>query len=231
MPSERDVAVVTGAGRGIGRAIARHLAATHAVVAVSRTATELEQTAEAHPSISTLALDIADPAAVDAIAARADTLGTLRIWVNNAATLEVIPLADVDDDTWRRILAVNLDAAFRGCRAAFRRMAQSGGGVIVNIGSLSGVPVVDKFAGLSAYNASKAALVALTETVAVEGRDHNVRCIALSPGAVDTALLRKAAPHLNPGMTGDDVAAIVDFLVSDAAIPLSGTNIPILSNR
>ncbi|MHB8718029.1 MAG: SDR family NAD(P)-dependent oxidoreductase [Candidatus Dormibacteria bacterium] len=231
MTPGRDVAVVTGAGRGIGRAIARHLAASHAVVAVARTESELQETARGHPGITPAALDLLDPASVDAAATRGDQLGTLRVWVNNAATLEVIPVAELDDDTWRRILALNLDAAFRGCRAAIRRMSQSGGGVIVNLASLSGVPVVDKFAGLSAYNASKAALVALTETVAVEGRAANVRCVAISPGAVDTALLRRAAPHLRPGMTADDVAAIVDFLVSDAAGPLSGSNIPILSNR
>ena len=227
----RDVAVVTGAGRGIGRAIASHLAATHAVLAVARSAAELDETAGGRDAITPFAAELADPAAPDAVAARADELGTLRVWVNNAATLEVIPITDLDDDTWRRILAVNLDAAFRGCRAAMRRMGRTGGGVIVNIASLSGVPVVDKFPGLSAYNASKAGLVALTESVAVEGRDAGIRCIALSPGAVDTALLHKAAPHLRPGMTGEDVAAIVDFLVTDAAAPLSGTNIPILSNR
>ncbi len=67
--------------------------------------------------------------------------------------------------------------------------------------------------------------------MALEGREAGVRCVALSPGAVDTAMLRRAAPHLRAGMTPDDVATIVDFLVSDAAAPLSGTNIPIYSNR
>ncbi len=97
--------------------------------------------------------------------------------------------------------------------------------------SLSGVAGVEKFPGNASYNVSKAGLIGLTEAVALEGRPLGVRCVALSPGAVDTAMLRRAAPHLRAGMTPDDVAAIVEFLISDAAAPLSGTNIPIYSNR
>lgn len=224
------VAVVTGAGRGIGRAIAQRLAVTHTVVAVARTASELAETGVAHPSIVARVADVAATEAAQLIADAAGSLGRLDTWVNNAATLELVPLVDTDDETWRRTLAVNLDAAFRGCREALRRMTSGGGGVIINIASLSGVASVEKFPGLAAYNVSKAALIALTEAVALEGREHAVRCIALSPGAVDTQLLRRAAPHLRPGMTPDDVAAIVAFLVSDAAAPLSGVNIPVFSN-
>jgi NAD(P)-dependent dehydrogenase (short-subunit alcohol dehydrogenase family) len=72
--------------------------------------------------------------------------------------------------------------------------------------------------------------VALSEAVALEGRAHGVRCICLSPGAVDTEMLRRAAPHLRPGVTPDDVAEIVAFLLSAAAAPLTGVNIPIFSN-
>jgi NAD(P)-dependent dehydrogenase (short-subunit alcohol dehydrogenase family) len=119
---------------------------------------------------------------------------------------------------------------FLGCRAAYTAMAASGGGVIVNIASLSGVANVEKFPGQTAYNVAKAGVIALSEAVALEGKPHRVRCVCLSPGAVDTELLRRAAPHLKPGVTPDDVAAIISFLVSDAAAPLSGTNIPIFSN-
>lgn len=231
MESTLTVAVVTGAGRGIGRAIARRLAIRHTVVAVARTESELVETAEAHPTIRVHAADLGAPGTVGELAAAADTLGRLRVWVNNAATVEPRPFTDISDEEWRRVMAVNLDAAFAGCREAARRMAADRGGVIVNIASLSGVAGVEKFPGLASYNVSKAGVIALTEAVALEGRDHGVRCVCLSPGAVDTAMLRRAAPHLRAGMTPADVAAIVEFLVSDAGAPLSGTNIPIHSNR
>ncbi len=225
------VAVVTGAGRGIGRAIARRLAQRYTVLAVARTATELDETAQLQPRIHPHAADVGVPGAVAKVAAAADALGRLAVWVNNAAELDPQPLRDISDERWRAVMAVNLDATFAGCREALRRMAQSGGGVIVNMASLSGVAAVEKFPGLASYNVSKAGVIALTEAVALEGRDVGVRCVSLSPGAVDTAMLRRAAPHLRAGMTPEDVAAIVEFLLSDAAAPLSGTNIPIFSNR
>jgi NAD(P)-dependent dehydrogenase (short-subunit alcohol dehydrogenase family) len=225
------VAVVTGAGRGIGRAIARRLAMTHVVIAVSRSGSELAETVSGQPGIRAIALDIAAPQAAVSIAASAAEQGTLAVWVNNAATLEPRPFHQITDADWRRVLAVNLDAVFACCREATLRMRETGGGVIVNIASLSGVAGVEKFPGLASYNVSKAGVIALTEAVALEGREHGVRCVCISPGAVDTQLLRRAAPHLRAGMTPDDVAAIVHFLVSDAGAPLSGTNIPIYSNR
>lgn len=227
----RPVAVVTGAGRGIGRAIARRLAATHTVIAVARTDTELSETAAGSAAISPLGLDIATPGAAATIAATAAERGRIAVWVNNAATLGKAPFEEISDEQWRRVMAVNLDAVFACCREASVRMSATGGGVIVNIASLSGVAGVEKFPGLAAYNVSKAGVIALTEAVALEGREHGVRCIALSPGAVDTAMLRAAAPHLRAGMTPDDVALLVEFLVSEAAAPLSGINIPIHSNR
>jgi NAD(P)-dependent dehydrogenase (short-subunit alcohol dehydrogenase family) len=225
------VAVVTGAGRGIGRAVARRLAATYAVVATSRTESELAETAAERPAIHVHVADIGKPGAAARIAALADQLGVLRVWINNAATLEPEPFGEITDSTWRRVMAVNLDAAFAGCREAFTRMAATGGGVIVNMASLSGVAGVEKFPGLTSYNVSKSGVIGLTEAVALEGRAHGVRCVSLSPGAVNTAMLRRAAPHLRAGMTPEDVALIVEFLVSDAGAHLSGTNIPIYSNR
>jgi NAD(P)-dependent dehydrogenase (short-subunit alcohol dehydrogenase family) len=222
--------VVTGAGRGIGRAIARRLAATHAVLAVARTEAELVETALGLPAIHIHVRDVGETGAMADVASSAAQLGRVAAWVNNAATLHPQPFADISDQEWRAVMAVNLDAVFAGCREALRRMAASGGGVIVNIASLSGVAGVEKFPGNTSYNVSKAGVIGLTEAVALEGRAHAVRCVALSPGAVDTAMLRRAAPHLRAGMTPDDVAAIVEFLVSDAAAPLSGTNIPIYSN-
>ncbi len=223
--------MVTGAGRGIGRAIARRLAASYIVFAVARTESELAEAAEDFPAIHPHRADIAEPGVMAEVGALAAGLGRMVVWVNNAATLEPQAFTDITDEQWRAVMAVNLDAAFAGCREALRHMAAAGGGVIVNMASLSGVAGVEKFPGNTSYNVSKAALIGLTEAVALEGRPLGVRCVALSPGAVDTAMLRRAAPHLRAGMTPDDVAAIVEFLVSDAAAPLSGSNIPIYSNR
>jgi NAD(P)-dependent dehydrogenase (short-subunit alcohol dehydrogenase family) len=109
-------------------------------------------------------------------------------------------------------------------------MMHQGGGVIINISSLSGFPNVEKFPGLSAYNVSKYAVAGLSEILAVEGRPYNIRALAVSPGAVDTAMLRQAAPDLKPGMTPDDLARILLFLASDEARHLNGVNLPIFSN-
>jgi NAD(P)-dependent dehydrogenase (short-subunit alcohol dehydrogenase family) len=226
------VAVVTGAGRGIGRATARRLRSDGmTVIAVARSEQELRETSQGDPGIIVVTADIAVEDEIENLAETATTHGRLAVWVNNAAILEKATVADLTLDLWERTLAINLTGAFLGCRAAFRRMAAGPGGVIINIASLSGVANVEKFPGLAAYNVSKAGVIALSEAMALEGLDSGVRCVALSPGAVDTAMLRRAAPHLSPGTTPDDIAAIVAFLTTPAAAPLSGTNIPIFSNR
>ncbi len=137
--STSAVAVVTGAGRGIGRAIARRLCASHIVVAVARNEAELAEAASGFPSIRPHRADIGVRGAMVEIAAVAAALGRLTVWVNNAATLEPQPFTEITDEDWREVMAVNLDAAFVGCREAVRLMGAGGGGVIVNIASLSGV--------------------------------------------------------------------------------------------
>jgi NAD(P)-dependent dehydrogenase (short-subunit alcohol dehydrogenase family) len=225
------VSVVTGAGRGIGRATALRLAADgFTVVAAARTAAQVEATAAAAPGVLPVVADVSVEADVERIAAAAAALGSLRAWVNNAAVADRVAFPDLDPPAWDRVLGVNLRGAYLGCRAAWRLMASSGGGVVVNIASLSGLANVEKFPGLAAYDVSKAGLIALTEAVALEGRPHGIRCVALSPGAVDTEMLRRAAPHLRPGVTPEDVAAIVAWLVRDDAAPLTGATIPVFSN-
>jgi NAD(P)-dependent dehydrogenase (short-subunit alcohol dehydrogenase family) len=226
-----DSAVVTGAGRGIGAAIARRLARDgYQVVAAARTHAEVAHVADHTEGVTALQGDVANAEDVERMAGVASGLGRLSVWVNNAAVLERTPFAELTPEEWRAVLQVDLDGVFFGCRAAFARFRHTGGGVIVNLASLSGVANVEKFPGLTAYNVAKAGVIALTEAVALEGREHGIRCVCVSPGAVDTALLQKAAPHLRAGMTPDDLAAIVAWLVTPEAAPLSGTNIPIFSN-
>jgi NAD(P)-dependent dehydrogenase (short-subunit alcohol dehydrogenase family) len=230
-PVRSESAVVTGAGRGIGAAIARRLArAGYQVVAAARTREDIADVAGHTDGVTAVQGDVADADDVGRMADAASELGRLSVWVNNAAVLERTPFGELTPEAWRAVLRVDLDGVFLGCRAAFDRFRRTGGGVIVNLASLSGVANVEKFPGLTAYNVAKAGVIALTEAVALEGRDHGIRCVCVSPGAVDTALLKKAAPHLRAGMTPDDLAAIVAWLVTPEAAPLSGTNIPIFSN-
>jgi NAD(P)-dependent dehydrogenase (short-subunit alcohol dehydrogenase family) len=142
----------------------------------------------------------------------------------------VKPFVEMDAATWDHIININLRGTFLCCREAFRIMAAQHSGVIINLSSLSGVKGVEKFPGLSAYNVSKAGVASLTEILAVEGKPHNIRVCAVSPGAVDTEMLRQAAPHLRAGMTPNDMAEILQFLAGESARMLNGTNLEIFSN-
>jgi NAD(P)-dependent dehydrogenase (short-subunit alcohol dehydrogenase family) len=142
----------------------------------------------------------------------------------------VRPFVEMDGATWDQVLGVNLRGTFLCCREAFRMMMVQRHGVIINISSLSGVKGVEKFPGLSAYNVSKAGVASLTEILAVEGKPYNIRVCAVSPGAVDTDMLRQAAPHLKPGMTPQDMAEILLFLADDSGRMFSGSNIELFTN-
>jgi NAD(P)-dependent dehydrogenase (short-subunit alcohol dehydrogenase family) len=159
-----------------------------------------------------------------------DTYGRVDILVNCAGVVVSRPFVEMDVATWNHVLGVNLRGTFLCCLEAFRIMAAQQSGVIINLSSLSGVRGVEKFPGLSAYNVSKAGVAGLTEILAVEGKPHNIRVCAVSPGAVDTEMLRQAAPHLKAGMTPDDLAEILLFLAADSGRMLNGTNIEIFSN-
>ena len=182
-------------------------------------------------AITIVAADVGDDATAPRLAGIAQQAGRLRVWVNCAAIVAKVPFAELDPAQWRETMRVDLDGVFRCCHAAFAPMAADGGGVIINLASLSGVAGVEKFPGLAAYNVAKAGVIALSEAIALEGKPLGVRCICLSPGAVETDMLRQAAPHLRAGVTPDDVAAIIAFLVTESAASLTGANIPIFSNE
>ena len=230
------VAIITGAGRGIGRATAQLFAREGArVVLFSRTASQLDESAteitRAGGQTLSVVGDVSREADVDALFQKAsDTYGRVDILVNCAGIVAVRPFVEMDVSTWDAVIAVNLRGTFLCCRKAFQLMAAQQQGVIINLSSLSGVKGVEKFPGLSAYNVSKAGVAGLTEILAVEGKPSNIRVCAVSPGAVDTAMLQQAAPHLKAGMTPADMAEILLFLASDAGRMLSGSNIEIFSN-
>jgi NAD(P)-dependent dehydrogenase (short-subunit alcohol dehydrogenase family) len=230
------VAIITGASRGIGRAIATLFAAEGAaVVLAARDVARLEENTLAITQAGGRALaipvDVADEVSVASLFARtADAFGPVDLLVNAAGAFARAPFAEMETATWDIVLNVNLRGTFLCCREAFRVMP-SRGGVIVNFSSLSGVPRVEKFPGNSAYVTSKFGVAGLNEALALEGRPLNIRVVAVSPGAVDTEMLRAAAPHLKAGMTPEQMARIVLFLVGPDAAPLHGTNLEIYSNE
>ncbi|MER2533399.1 MAG: SDR family oxidoreductase [Candidatus Competibacter sp.] len=218
---QQPIALITGGGRGIGAATAEALARKGAhVIVASRTEAELIATVArlraAGLDASLQVLDVADDAAVDAAFDRiAAEFGRLDILVNNAAIIASGTFAEMTMADWDRLMAVNLRGAVLCARRAFRLM-QERGGSIVNVSSLGGVPSTEKFPGYAAYTVSKFALTGLTEALAAEGKACNIRVNGVAPGAVDTDMLRKAAPHLRTRTTPADVAKVIAFLCDPA---------------
>jgi NAD(P)-dependent dehydrogenase (short-subunit alcohol dehydrogenase family) len=229
-----EVAVVTGASRGIGRATAERLAAEGAmVVAAARDGAALAELARRSPAdrIRPIACDVSRPDEVAPVFELAAGLGGCSILVAAAGVLTRASVEETTDEVWSETVAVNLTGAFRCARAAFAQMRARGGGRIVLISSLSGVYGTEKFPGLLAYNASKHGVVGLVEGLAVEGREHGISALCLSPGAVDTEMLRRANPDLRPGLVPGDVAELIADLLDGPIRAASGANIPLFSNR
>ncbi len=229
------VAVVTGASRGIGAATAQALAAAGAhVVLAARDRGALAAVAgrirDAGGQATPVPADVSQAGDVERLFAAAAEAGVVAALVCAAAVLTSVPFAETTPQVWDETLRVNLTGSFLCCRAAFTAMRPAGEGRIVNIGSLSGVYATEKFPGLAAYNVSKYGVIGLTEAIAVEGRPHGISAICVSPGAVDTEMLRRANPDLRPGLTPADVATLILALLDSPLAPASGANIPLFSN-
>ena len=231
-----QVALITGGGRGIGAATAEVLARKGAqVIVASRNETELAETVTrlrgAGLRGSAQVLDVADEVAVDTAFARiVAEFGRLDMLVNNAARLVSGPFATLDMRDWDELMAVNLRGAVLCARQAFRLMTERGG-AIVNVSSLGGIANTEKFPGYAAYTVSKFALTGLTEALAAEGKDCGIRVNGVAPGAVDTAMLRQAAPHLRTRTTPADVAKVIAFLCDPAESGcMTGATLVINSN-
>ena len=229
------LAVVTGASQGIGAATAAAVAAAGAhVVLAARDRQSLDGVArvitDAGGQATSVPTDVRDEDAVDRLMARVADLGQLSALVCAAGVLTPALFAETTSALWDETLAVNLTGTFLCCRAAFTAMAAGGDGRIVNIASLSGVYATEKFPGLAAYNVSKYGVIGLTEAIAVEGKEHGISAICLSPGAVDTQMLRRANPALRPGLTPADVGELIVALLTGPLASASGANIPLFSN-
>ena len=236
MGLNNTITIITGAGRGVGRATARLFAHAGArVVLFSRTRSHVEKVAAEITARGEHALaisgDVSCEEDVSALFKQVrETYGRVDVLINCAAILALRPFTEMDVTTWDQVININLRGTFLCCREAFRMMAVQKKGVILNLSSLSGVKGVEKFPGLSAYNVSKAGVAGLSEILAVEGKPHNIRVSAVSPGAVDTEMLRQAAPHLKAGMTPEDLAEILLFLADDSGRMFSGSNIELFTN-
>jgi 3-oxoacyl-[acyl-carrier protein] reductase len=180
----RGTAVITGASRGIGRATALRLAAEWEIVAVARSARELDslrgEIEEAGGDCSTIELDVTDAVAVQRALSDIDA----EVLVNNAGIGIMKPLLELAVEEWRSMVSVNLDAVFYVTRALLPGMVERGLGHVVNIGSLSGRGA---FVGGTAYTATKHALVGFSESLMMEVRDSGVRVSLVMPGSVNTS--------------------------------------------
>jgi NAD(P)-dependent dehydrogenase (short-subunit alcohol dehydrogenase family) len=223
------VAVVTGASRGIGRAIATHFAdagARVALLARSAEALAVASTDIARRGGSAIAVrcDVSQSAEVAAAAAEVRAaLGAVDIVVNNAGSVLRKPALDIDDAEWRRVLAVNLDGTFFVTRA-FGPDLVARGGRIINVASIAGrqgTPL------LTAYCAAKHAVVGFTRALAEELRGAKVAVNAICPGSVDTEMLREGLPGVAPDMTPDDIARTALFLAAEAPQALTGACIDV----
>jgi len=177
--------VVTGASRGLGRAMALALAAAGADIALAaRSKPDLEETAEGIHGMGRRAIvvptDVRNYGEVETLVARARAeLGRLDIVVNNSGVARVAPLVDTTSEDWRFMLDVNLTGAFNGCRAAAPHLIAQRSGKVINMASVVaevGLP------GYAIYAATKAGVMALTRTLGVEWARHNVQVNAIAPG-------------------------------------------------
>lgn len=227
---EGRVVLVTGAAGGIGRAVARRFARAGASLFLVDRAVASDLVAEVGAAEGAAhRCDVGDAAAVDgAVEAMLARYGRFDLLVNVAGMMTFKPIEAHDAEDWRQLLAVNLVAPALFTGHALRHMPA--GGAIVNIAS---VHARRTSALVASYAASKAGLVSLTRSTAIEGRARGIRCNAILPGAIDTAMLRES-PNIKSGEevidpadvgTPEDIAALALFLASDEARFITGEDI------
>jgi len=207
-------AVVTGASRGIGRAIALRLAGAGAEVALwardeRALASVADEIASRGGRAHAMVVDVTEPSAIDRAAdVVRRSMAPVTVLVNNAGAVVRKPTVAITEAEWRRVMAVNLDGTFYVTRAFLTDLTRAGGRVI-NIASISGR---EGTALLAAYCAAKHGVVGLTRALAEELRAAKVSVNAICPGSVDTAMLREGLPGAKPDMSPDDIAATALFL-------------------
>ncbi|MGF1623094.1 MAG: SDR family oxidoreductase [Rhodomicrobiaceae bacterium] len=233
-------AFLTAAGAGIGAATARAFADEGArVFATDISAEGLAALKATHPAIETEVLDVCDTAAVNAIAERIGTIDTL---FNCAGYVHHGTIESCDEDAWDRSFDVNVKAMWRTIRAFLPKMLENGGGSIINIASVCSS--TKGIANRCAYGASKAAVLGLTKSVAIDYVTRGIRCNAISPGTVQSPSLEERIKAL-PGTydenraafigrqpmgrlgTAEEMAALAVYLASDDTVFMTGQDVRI----
>jgi len=226
MPLTGRACIVTGAGRGIGRAIALRLSAAGAsVLAAARTALELEETvSESLTNPGPCQAQVADVTKLEdiekLIARCLSEYGRLDALINNAGVAPLAPIEEMSDLMFEKLIEVNVKSVFRACRAAWPALKDTGG-TIINISSLA---ADDPFPGFAAYGGTKAFVNTFTRALANEGRPHGIRVFAVAPGAVETKALRTPFPDFpaDQVLQPDQVAAVVEVLLDERCRYASG---------
>lgn len=236
MKLKDKVALVTGAGQGMGRAIARQFAAEGAIVVALDLNLEaaqqtLEGCGEQHLA---RALNVADAAAVNALVDEVLALrGRVDVLVNNAGTGGMDSFTEMSDEAWARVIGVNLNGSFYCARAAVRAMLKTGGGTVVNVGSTSAV----SGDGPAHYVTSKAALMGLTRVMAKELAKSGVRVNTLVPGPTNTPMMQGipqewadaiiAGVPMGRMAEPEDIAKVAVFLASDDSGFVTGQSVAV----
>jgi 3-oxoacyl-[acyl-carrier protein] reductase len=214
------VAVVTGAGRGIGQRIAEVLAGNGAKVAA------LDLEAPAHDGILGIACDVSDEAAIDAAFARVEAeLGTVSVLVLNAGIYPIVAFEETTRELWDKTMAINLTGAFLCARRALPGMREQGYGRVVGIGSSAGKAGGKR--SVAAYAASKAGVMTLMKSIANEYAKHGITANALAPALIDTPMIANTRDLVNLIPVGrfgtvEEVASLVAFLASEHAGYITG---------
>lgn len=220
--------MVTGAGGALGRAVVSEFAANgFRVIAVARSVEDVASLVDAHPdAVAAEAADLTDPGQVAALWRRLDERGAVPSFlVNTAGGYRGGTLAETGVEDYRDVFGVNLDTAWWSCREAARRMAEIGGGAIVNVASRT---ALRGGAGAIGYAVAKAAVIKLSQVLADELKDADVRVNAVLPAVIDTpanAAVMSAA-RMAKAVPAESIAKVIAFLCSPDAWPISGAVIP-----